>query len=154
MGAVCGNASAAGRRTPKPQRAAAASTHHFVCIEPDRTTFFREDTLLPETLSLNLAVKIRTHDGDVVLGQAAQQLMMKIVAAGGGRVAVALLKSAAAFVDIFLETVVQILVTPAFRNFCLIIKFDFIYQQSREALRLAMHVRVCGREFGKRIGRR
>jgi hypothetical protein len=53
VGAGCCNASAAGRRTPKtPQKAAAASTHHF--IEPDRTTFsFREDTLLPETLPQN-----------------------------------------------------------------------------------------------------
>jgi hypothetical protein len=57
LGADCKRASAAGSRTPKPQRAAAMSTHHF--IEPDRTAFaFREDTLLPETLPLNLAVKI------------------------------------------------------------------------------------------------
>src|SRR5258706_5718073 len=109
-----------------PQRAAAASTHHFT--EPDRTTFdFREDTLLPETLPLTLAVKIRTHDGNVIFGQTAQQFIMKIFAAGSCRVAVTLLKSAAALVDIFFEAVVQIFVAASLRNFGLGVELYFIH---------------------------
>ena len=76
---------------------------------------FRGDNLLPELLPFkptaknqppNLAVEIRTQDGDIVLGQTAQQLVIKIFAARGCRVAVALLKRAAAFVDVFLQAVV------------------------------------------------
>src|SRR6202050_5880423 len=76
---------------------------------------FRGDNLLPELLPFkptaknqppNLAVEIRTQDGDVVLGQTAQQLAIKIVGACGGCAAVALLKRATALVDVFFQAVV------------------------------------------------
>ena len=50
LDADCGKASTGESTANEPQRAAATSTHHFV--ESDRTTFFCEDTLLPENLPL------------------------------------------------------------------------------------------------------
>lgn len=109
------------------------STHHFTepdCTESDSTepicsksdctksictaftfaeinycqSLFFSNQLLK--LPPNLAVEIRAQDGDVVLGQTAQQLVIKIVGTRGCRTAVALLKRAAALVDVFLQAVV------------------------------------------------
>lgn len=82
----------------KPQSAAAAIAHNF---KTDRATvIFREDTILPEPWP-QLAAEIRTHDGNVVFGEAAQQLLLKIIDAHRRRSAVALLKRSATLLDIF-----------------------------------------------------
>src|SRR5208282_4041708 len=96
--------------------------------------------------------EIRSHDGCVVFGQAAQQLVLKIISGGGHGGAVALLKRASALVYVFLETVVQILVAAALGDLGLIVELDFVDQQAGEALRLAVNVGVLGRKASPWVG--
>src|SRR5271154_675582 len=99
-------------------------------IEPLFT--FRVETTAREMP--NLVAEIRPHNRDVILSQTAHQLVLKIFPAGGDRAAVTLLKRAPALIDVFLQAVVQILVTPALCNLRLIVELDLIHQQSCEAL--------------------
>src|ERR1700678_340653 len=82
--------------------------------------------------------------------------MMEVVATRCYRVAVTLLERAPALVDIFLQPVVQILVTPPLGDLSLIVKLDFIYQKPRKALCFAMEIGILGRKSSQRIcsGRR
>lgn len=97
----CGSAKAALSKTQRiPQTNLVVNTRN---LKPDRTAFFLfcADTLLPQP-SLQLMTEIGTHDGNVIFGQAAQQLMLEIVNAGCCRAAIPLLKRPPALVDIFL----------------------------------------------------
>jgi len=91
-----------------------------------------------------LVAEICAHDGDVIFGQTAQQFVLKVIRAGGYGTSVALLKRAATLVDVFLQTIIQVFVTPPFSNLGLIVELDFIDQQAREPLRLAVYVRIFG----------
>ena len=89
-----------------------------------------------------LMPEIRAHDGDVVFGETSYQFMLKVIAGSRNCIPVTLLVRAAAFLNRFFQTIVKIFVFPAFRDLRLIIKFDFVHQQAREALRFAMYVLV------------
>src|SRR5689334_304341 len=103
---------------------------------------------------LSISPKIGAHDGTIILSQAANQFLAKVVGAGGCGIAVPLLESAAALLDVFLQPVVEIFVLAAFGDFYLIVQLDFIDQQPGEALCLAVDVGIFGREIGKWICRR
>src|SRR4051812_9765392 len=111
-------------------------------------------SLLSIECSLVLLAKVRAHHREIVLSQAADDFLLKIVTAGGHGVAVSLLERAAALLDIFLQPIVKILVPSSLRNLGLVVELDFVHKQAGEALCLAVGVCVLSRESCKRIRRR
>src|SRR5579872_5413803 len=67
--------------------------------------FFAKPRLLPEPSAI-LAVEIRTHDGDIILREAAEQLVVEVVPARRSCASVPLLESAATFVDVLFQPIV------------------------------------------------
>jgi len=49
------------------------------------------------------------------------------------------------------RAIVKVLVAAAFRYLRLVVELDFIHQQARKALRLAVGIGVVGRHAGKRV---
>src|SRR6185369_8574474 len=67
----------------------------------------------PTTVYL-LSPKIGAHDGNIIFGEAADDLIVEVISTGGGCVAVTFLVRPPAFFDVFLEPVVEIFVLAAF----------------------------------------
>ena len=72
--------------------------------------------------------------------------MLKVIAGSCNRVPVTFLVRRAALLDRFFQTVVEILVFPAFRDLGLIIEFDLVDQQAGKTLGLAVNVLILGRD--------
>src|ERR1035437_6513329 len=97
-----------------------------------------------------LLPKVGTHDGNIVFCETSYYFMLKVIAGSGNRVPVTLLVRGTAFLDRIFQTVVEILMFPAFGNLGLIIEFDFVGQQAGKTLRLAMDFLIVGRGGGNR----
>ncbi len=76
--------------------------------------------------------------------------MLKVIAGSCNRVPVTLLVRGTAFLDRIFQTVVEILMFPAFGDLGLIIEFDFVDQQAGKTLRLAMDFLIVRRGRGAR----
>src|SRR5208283_2767219 len=92
--------------------------------------------------SQELEAEVRPHNREIILGQAAHQFVLKVISARSDGATVAFLERPPALVDVFLQTVVQILVAPSFSHFRLVVELDLVNQQAGEALRLAMDIGV------------
>src|ERR1043165_4707342 len=80
----------------------------------------------PTTVYL-LSPKIGAHDGNIIFREAADDLIVEVISTGGGCIAVTLLVRPPAFLDIFLQPVVEIFVFASFGYLHLVVEFDFIY---------------------------
>jgi hypothetical protein len=90
------------------------------------------------------------QNGKVVFCETSYYFMLKVIAGSGNGVAVTLLVRAPAFLDRLFQTVVEILVFPAFRDLGLIIEFDLVDQQAGKTLGLAVNALILGRGRGNR----
>src|SRR5271165_2677128 len=81
-----------------------------------------------------LLAEVRTHDGKVIFRQAAHDFLLKVVATGRGRTAVALLKRGAALFNVFFQAIVEVLVAAALGHLRLVVELDLIHQQAGKAL--------------------
>src|ERR1035437_9951659 len=97
-----------------------------------------------------LLPKVGPHDGNIVFCETSYYFMLKVIAGSGDGVPVTLLVRGTAFLDRIFQTVVEILMFPAFGNLGLIIEFDFVGQQAGKTLRLAMDFLIVGRGGGNR----
>ena len=76
--------------------------------------------------------------------------MLEVIAGSSNGVAVTLLVRPTALLDRFFQTVVEILIFPAFSDLGLIIEFDLVDQQAGKTLGLAVNVLILGRDRGNR----
>lgn len=94
-------------RQARAEKSLLSTANHATKIMKNRR---RYETTLSNYLSFmvdaQLTAEVRAHERDVILGQAAKQFLVQIIAAGGGRVAVALLIGHPALVDVFLQPII------------------------------------------------
>src|SRR5258708_28403720 len=92
-----------------------------------------------------LLPKVGPHNGKVVFCETSYYFMLKVIGGSGNRVAVTFLVRGTAFLDGFFQTIIEILVFPAFRDLGLIVEFDLIDEQTGKALGLAVNLLILGR---------
>src|SRR5216683_3793263 len=107
-------------------------------------TFQRRPILQNDALKPYLLPEVGTHDGKIVFCETSYDFILKVIAGSCNRLPVSFLVRRTAFLDRFFQTVVKIFVFPAFRDLGLIIEFDFVHQQARETLGLAVNVLILG----------
>src|SRR5260370_20737696 len=110
--------------------------------------FQRKLKLQNGALKPYLLPKVGTHDGEVVFCETSYYFMLKVIGGSGNRVAVTFLVRGTAFLDGFFQTIIEIVVFPAFGDLCLIIEFDLVNQETRKTLGLALNVLILGRVRG------
>src|SRR5574341_951210 len=92
--------------------------------------------------------EIPAHDRGIILRQDADHFLIEVVAAGGGSLAVTLLVSGAALLDVFPQAVVEVALLPALVHFGLVVELDLIHQQLGEALGFLVDFLVLGGDLG------
>src|SRR4051794_37834980 len=77
-----------------------------------------------------------SHQAAVVVREDADDLLGKVVPAGGRRLAVALVVGGPALVDVFTQALVDILVLASLTDLGLVVELDLVHQELGEAARL------------------
>src|SRR6202795_3101999 len=108
--------------------------------------FQRKPGLQNGALKPYLLPEVGTHDGKIVFCETSYYFILKVIAGSCNRLPVSFLVRRTAFLDRFFQTVVKIFVLPAFRDLCLIIEFNFVDEQARKTLGLAVSVLILGRD--------
>src|SRR5271163_5022953 len=107
--------------------------------------FRREPIPQNSALKPYLLPKVGTHERPVVFCETSYDFIVKVIAGSCNRAAVTFLVRRLAFLDHFLEAVVEVLVFPPFRHLGLVVEFNFVDQQAGKTLRLAVQVLILGR---------
>src|SRR5216683_1528554 len=110
--------------------------------------FQRKLKLQNGALKPYLLPKVGPHNGKVVFCETSYYFMLKVIGGSGNRVAVTFLVRGTAFLDGFFQTIIEIVVFPAFGDLCLIIEFDLVDEQTGKTLGFAVNVLILGRGRG------
>src|SRR5271157_4461983 len=115
----------------------------------------RKPQLQNGALKPYLVPEVGTHDRKVVFCETSYYFMLKVIGGSCNGVPVTFLVRPTAFLDRFFQSVVEILILPAFRSLGLSIEFDLVDQQAGKTLGLAMNFLILGRDRGnrRRLGR-